>query len=115
MTQLLIDRVVEQDTPARVSVKRSGIHGRGLFAEEPIEAGTYIGRYEGPITRRNGAYVLWIIEEDGNAYGINGKNEMRFVNHSDQPNAELHNEEFYALRDIRPGEEITIDYGPEWR
>jgi len=22
--------------------------------------------------------------------------------------------EFYALRDIKPGEEITVDYGPEW-
>ena len=40
---------------------------------------------------------------------------MRFTNHSCQPNARLcirqGRVEFYALREIAPGEEITVDYG----
>jgi SET domain-containing protein len=40
---------------------------------------------------------------------------MRFTNHSCGPNAHLcirnGRVEFYALRDIAPGEEITVNYG----
>jgi SET domain-containing protein len=40
---------------------------------------------------------------------------MRYTNHSCRPNARLSIErgrvEFYALREIAPGEEITVDYG----
>ncbi len=40
---------------------------------------------------------------------------MRYTNHSCRPNARLQIRdgriEFYALRDITPGEEITVDYG----
>ena len=40
---------------------------------------------------------------------------MRFTNHSCKANARLcirqGRVEFYALRDIAPGEEITVDYG----
>ena len=40
---------------------------------------------------------------------------MRYTNHSCRPNARLSTEhgrvEFYALRAIPPGEEITVDYG----
>ncbi len=41
---------------------------------------------------------------------------MRCTNHSCKPNARLWirqgRVEFYALRSIEPGEEITVDYGP---
>ena len=40
---------------------------------------------------------------------------MRFTNHSCRPNAQLvirnGRVEFYALRAIAPGDEITVDYG----
>ena len=40
---------------------------------------------------------------------------MRFTNHSCRPNGQLRitdgRIEFYALRDITPGEEITVSYG----
>jgi SET domain-containing protein len=40
---------------------------------------------------------------------------MRFTNHSCRPNARLSLRdgriEFYALRDITPGEEVCVDYG----
>jgi SET domain-containing protein len=103
-------------SPARtpeVQVRKSAIHGRGLFAAEDIARGTRIGRYEGPRTRRNGAYVLWV--EDGDElYGVNGKNHLRFVNHSSKPNAFFDGEELYARKRIRAGEEITFHYGEDW-
>lgn len=93
-------------------VADSPIHGRGLFARQRIETDEYIGTYEGPDTRRNGMHVLWLWNEDSEEWeGINGRNEMRFLNHSSDPNADWWGDELYALRTIDPDEEITFDYG----
>ncbi len=100
-------------TPKLV-VKRSLIHGKGLFAGQRFEPGDYIGRYEGPRTRRNGTYVLWVLDERGRGFGIDGKNHMRWMNHSGHPNADFEEDEIYAIRTIEPGEEITVHYGGDW-
>ncbi len=95
-----------------VYVKNSPIHGKGLYAAEPIEAGSFIGTYHGDETDEDGTYVLWLFE-DGNQTGRDGKNELRYLNHSHEPNAEFDGYDLYALRDIAPDEEITICYDPE--
>lgn len=95
-----------------VYVAPSLIHGRGLYAARPLAAGQLIGIYQGPEVEEDGAHVLWI--EDGNGdrwIGFDGKNEMRFINHSDEPNAEMDGLDCYARVDIEAGAEITIDYG----
>ncbi|MEX0886151.1 MAG: SET domain-containing protein-lysine N-methyltransferase [Phycisphaeraceae bacterium] len=107
------DAIIAEGNPL-IRVKPSPIHGQGLFAATRIEAETYIGEYLGPRTQTDGLYVLWIEEEDGTLYGIDGQNDLRYLNHSLEPNAELEGEELYALRDIELGEEITIHYGPDW-
>lgn len=96
-----------------VMIRRSEIHGRGLFAVRRIPRGARIGIYEGPKTLRNGAYVLWV-DEGGREFGIAGKNDLRFVNHSKRPNAVFEADELFSLRAIAPGEEITFDYGADW-
>jgi SET domain-containing protein len=94
-------------------VGQSTIHGKGLFAREPIAAGTYLGTYEGPQAQRNGSHVLWVYEED-TVIGRSGRNKMRYVNHSQQANAEFDGFDLYATRPISAGEEITIHYGDDW-
>lgn len=95
-------------------VKKSSIHGRGLFAVDAIPKGTRIGEYQGPYAKRNSPYVLWFEDDDGQERGIVGKNEIRFVNHSRKPNAEFEGPVLYALKRIRAGEEITVHYGDDW-
>ena len=102
-------------------VSDSGIHGRGLFARDDIANGTWIGHYDGPKTLDNGMHVLWVeadpdVDKDtaDGWIGFNGSNELRFLNHSKQPNGEMDGLDLYARRDIRAGEEITIDYGEEF-
>ena len=95
-------------------IKRSRIHGRGLFAGRRIARGQHIGSYEGPGTSRNGKYVLWVQVGNGRYRGIDGRNALHFLNHSRRPNAVFHGPELFSLRQIRPHEEITIDYGPDW-
>jgi hypothetical protein len=88
------------------------IHGQGLFTTVDLAAGQHIGVYEGPIVEENGMHVLWIEDTPGGKWtGYDGQNELRYMNHSDSPNAELDGLDCYALEEITAGTEITIDYG----
>lgn len=96
----------------RVYVDRSPIHGKGLFAARNLPGGQLIGVYDGPQVEDDDTYVLWVEDEPGGGWtGYDGRNEMRFMNHSAQPNAEMHGLDCYALEEIPAGTEITIDYG----
>lgn len=99
------------DNNPLLRVANSSIHGRGLFARENIPAEAFIGNYAGKPTQINGMHVLWTWDEDSDQWvGVDGDNEMRFLNHSNKPNAEFYDTDLYALRDIVVGEEITFDY-----
>ena len=88
-------------------VASSKIHGKGLFADCHIPAGTIIGWLEGIPTKTDGAYVLWISEREA----IEVTCDLRYINHSDNPNACYYDDlSVMALRDIHPQEEITHDY-----
>ncbi len=56
--------------------------------------------------------VLWVP-----SFGLVGAGQGWYLNHSTMPNmgtpqdGEEHGDAFYALRDIEPDEELTIDYG----
>jgi SET domain-containing protein len=91
----------------KVYVDDSNIHGKGLFAKTHIAAGEVIGIANGEHTKRNGPHVLWL----DNKTGFHVQCEMRFINHSDEPNACYYdNLEVCAIRNIAPGEEITHNY-----
>jgi SET domain-containing protein len=90
-----------------VYVDASPIHGKGLFARHHIKAGEIIGIIDGIPTSTNDEHVLWLDEK----IGIRVQCELRFINHSDTPNAVYYDSlEVCALTDIMPGEEITHNY-----
>lgn len=96
-------------------VAESPVHGRGLFARTDISAGTWIGHYDSVETMDNGMHVLWVEGDEPDEWlGFNGINELRFLNHENQPNAEMNQLDLYAVRDILKDEEITIYYGDEF-
>lgn len=104
-------------------VAPSRIVGRGLFAGTDIPARAKIGEFEGEVisiaeARRRAAArrVVAIVELDRKALDAHGmRGGFRFINHSCAPNTFLRRTseraEFYALRPIRAGEELTVDYG----
>ena len=98
----------------RVRVGPRARHGRGLFARRRLRRGCAIGRFEGEPTRRDGEHVLWWRDEDGVEQGLQVSNLLRYLNHSRRPNAEVEGLELRAIRNIQPGAEILIDYGPDW-
>ncbi|MEM6757585.1 MAG: SET domain-containing protein [Planctomycetota bacterium] len=88
-------------------VRPSGIHGLGLFANRLIPADTVIGQLAGRPTTEDGAYVLWLDDENG----LLVENDLRYINHDHAPNAAYFDDlTVAALRDIQPGEEITHNY-----
>ena len=88
-------------------VANSKIHGKGLFAAEPIAAGSIIGWLEGVPCDIDGCYVLWLSE----TRAIEVTCELKYINHSDKPNACYYDDlSVMALRDIAPHQEITHDY-----
>jgi SET domain-containing protein len=94
-----------------VYVDDSFIHGKGLFAKYFIPSGAVIGLVQGQPTTEDGDYVLWTDETNG----IHVHCDLRYINHSDDPNAVYYdNLEVCAMRDIQAGEEITHNYGAGW-
>jgi SET domain-containing protein len=95
-------------------VRKSRLHGYGLFAARKIGKGELIGWYRGVRTRKDGMHVLWV-EEDDEKFGLDGVNELRDLNHSKRPNAAFWGDELYAVKAIAKGGEITFNYdGHEW-
>lgn len=108
-------------------VRRSRVHGRGLFARTPYEPGDLVGEYQGRVIDENmedetssaanpdPSYTLLFLLEDGRMIdaGVKG-NSIRFMNHSCDPNCETTLDEdrifVNAIRPISPGEELTYDY-----
>lgn len=97
----------------RLCVERSSIHGRGLFARGAIRRGEYLGTYTGPLVRSNGMHVLWVEDKPGKWIGRDGRNMLRYLNHSTRPNVEFDGFDLYARRNIRAGEELVFDYGED--
>lgn len=98
----------------KVEVRKSSIHGKGVYAKELIKKGDKIGTYHGNRTDEDDTYVLWITDTDGTEFGVDGTSDLKFLNHSQDPNAEFDGDELHAIRGIRPGDEITFHYGEQF-
>lgn len=100
--------------PIPAEAGRSPIHGKGCFASRAIAEGELIGEYTGSPTQQDGVHVLWVEDDDGTFFGIDGDSVLRWLNHSSEPNVEFDGPRLYALRAIAIGEELTFHYGEEW-
>lgn len=113
------------------SVRRSPIHGTGVFARRKIPAGTRIIEYTGErigdaeAVRRNEASgrtvshtYFFSISTGKTIDGEAGGNLSRFINHSCEPNCEAREEDgrvfIYALEDISRGTELNYRYGLQY-
>lgn len=105
-------------------VGESPIDGTGVFAAEAIPAKRKIGELRGEAIsvrearrRAKGRARIHIVEvsETRAIDATESTDALRQINHGCAPNAVLRIKqgrvEFYALRDIEAGEELTCDYG----
>ncbi|MBI5718542.1 MAG: SET domain-containing protein-lysine N-methyltransferase [Burkholderiales bacterium] len=115
-------------TGRRIQVRRSGVHGKGVFALMPIAKGTRIIEYVGQIIswpeaqRRhphdpddpNHTFYFHIDDKHVIDAAVGG-NAARWINHACRPNCKAEEEDgrifIDARRDIAEGEELFYDYG----
>lgn len=89
--------------------------GRGVFADEPIAAGTEILLFTGPLLTLNEVRSRGDLAANALQIGIDRYLYLdepgRLINHSCTPNAGVRDDlRVVALRDIGVGEEIRFDY-----
>jgi len=101
--------------------------GLGLFATQPIAKRAYIVTYRGKRIatveahrreREGKAKYMFELNARWTIDGSSRRNLGRYINHACRPNCEAVLRKgqlvFVALREIEPGEEITLDYGKEY-
>jgi SET domain-containing protein len=105
-----------------LTVRKSPINGKGCFATLYFPRRKKIADYAGEkisnaeAKRRANRRMLRIcaIDSKWSLDGSRGGNGTHYINHSCAPNCYMKilygHIQFYALRDIHPGEEITLDY-----
>lgn len=108
---------------SKVVARKSGLHGRGLFAVRDLEAGERLIEYKGKRYAKGESPELG---EDGvtkflglsDGSGIDGTGWAALANHGCNPNCELVEEEggtrlrawLFTLRKVQKGEELVWDY-----
>jgi SET domain-containing protein len=106
----------------KLSIRESGIHCRGVYAEEPIPARRKVIEYTGErISRREtlrrgqgNLTYLFTLDSYWTIDGAVGGSGAEIINHSCEPNLYsciLKGHILYmSKRQILPGEELTVDY-----
>ena len=110
----------------RFTVRRSPIHGRGVYAAVELPAGEELIEYRGEViawetaTERylasgDGALTYFFDRGDGTVIdGASNGNSARFINHGCEPNCEALDADgriyIYTREKLKPGQELLIDY-----
>jgi SET domain-containing protein len=123
----------EQAQSELCEVRDSSIHGRGVYATRAIKKDEKIIEYVGELidkeesdrrahiqaerAEKHGDAAVYIFTVDDD-YDLDGNlpwNTARLINHSCEPNCEAWIDGMrifiHALRAIKPGEELSFDYG----
>jgi uncharacterized protein len=112
----------------RIQVRRSGVHGKGVFAIAPIARGERLIEYTGEVITWREAlrrhphdpndpdHTFYFHIDDKHVIDAKvGGNAARWINHACTPNCEADEVDgrvfIQALRFIAPGEELFYDYG----
>ena len=123
-----MSKKVAPEDNRRIQTRRSGVHGKGVFAVQNIPEGETIIEYVGAIISWKEAQrrhphdpsdpnhtFYFHIDEKRVIDGLIGGNSSRWINHSCDANCEADEDGgrvfIKALRNIDAGEELNYDYG----
>jgi uncharacterized protein len=112
-----------KETAKKYALKR-GLAGLGLFAAAHIKKGEFVIEYTGKklnpeeVERSSSQKYFFQVDKYWTVDGAGRENTARYVNHSCRPNCEVRiyakRIRIWAIKNIKPGEELTYDYGEEY-
>lgn len=122
------DSIAPANDGRRIQTRRSGVHGKGVFALTDIAEGETLIEYIGEVITWKEALrrhphdpkdpnhtFYFHMDEDHVIDAKHGGNSSRWINHSCHPNCEADEDGgrvfIKALRNINAGEELFYDYG----
>ena len=118
-------RTLRRTALKRLVVKKSGINGKGCFAAVTLPARKKVGEFAGErISNREaarrvalgGAVKICEVDDRWSIDASRSRDATAFINHSCAPNCFSRITRgrllFFALREIRAAEELTLDYTP---
>ena len=128
MTQVTVRNSSPHTSKRRIQVRRSSVHGRGVFAVAPIARDERIIEYTGevidwpealrrhPHDPNDPNHTFYFSLEGGLVIDAKvGGNSSRWINHACEPNCQADEADgrvfIRALRDLQPGDELFYDYG----
>jgi hypothetical protein len=105
-------------------VLKRALSGLGLFAVAPFKKGEFVIEYVGEmldekeLEKRNSNKYFFEIDKNCTVDGSGRENVARYFNHPCRPNCEVRiyskRIRIWTIRKIKPGEELTYDYGKEY-
>jgi SET domain-containing protein len=112
----------------RIQVRKSGVHGKGVFSVAPLKKGEVLIEYKGevipwkealrrhPHDPKDPDHTFYFHIDDKNVIDAKfGGNAARWINHACTPNCEADEIDgrifIKALRAIKPDTELFYDYG----
>ncbi len=115
-------------TGRRIQVRRSGVHGKGVFALQNIAIGEVVAEYVGEVISWDEAQdrhphdpsqpnhtFYFHVDADRVIDANYGGNASRWINHACEPNCETDEQDgrifIVAIQDIAAGDELNYDYG----
>ncbi len=121
--------VTGQQPARRLQVRRSGVHGKGVYTNVDCRADQVLIEYTGevitwdealrrhPHDPKHPQHTFYFHVDDGHVIDAKyGGNSSRWINHSCAPNCEAYERAdgrvfIKALHDIKAGSELFYDYG----
>lgn len=114
-----------KDWESSIKVKKSVIHGKGMFAKTDIPKDELVIVIRGEVIsgkecerrewEENNVYIFW----NGRTYIDTVDTKIiKYINHDCDPNCEVFERDkeslnLVSIKEIKKGEEITMDYGYE--
>ncbi|HET9642718.1 MAG TPA: SET domain-containing protein-lysine N-methyltransferase [Burkholderiaceae bacterium] len=112
----------------RIQVRRSGVHGKGVFALRPMAKGEIVAEYKGEVItwaeaqRRHphdpsdpNHTFYFHIDDNHVIDGTYNGNSSKWINHACDPNCEAEEVDgrifIRTLKAVKPGDELFFDYG----
>jgi SET domain-containing protein len=123
-----VSQKISPSSNRRIQTRRSGVHGKGVFAVQDIAEGETLMEYVGEVISWAEAQArhphnpadpnhtfYFHIDENHVIDALFGGNSSRWINHACAPNCEAEEKNgrifIKALRNIHAGEELNYDYG----